>query len=220
VKLLDASVRVAAVAEVLAQAPSTPESWLSASELARARRLRVPGRHQHYLAGHWLARMQLGQWLDCPPAAVALLERDNLPPQIVDAPLQLSLSHSGDWIACALSPAPIGIDLEQRGRGPQLQRFADLLLAVDEVPGSLDDDTLLQRWVSKEALIKRDCGSALPAQLAAIRLQACSAEHADIELLSTASFHLAVASPLPWRVQLREAVAQRQHWRDLATAAD
>ncbi len=202
---------VAAVEDVLRELPAPPESWLSPGEWARAQRLRVPSRHRHYLAGHWLARMQLGRLLDRDPARCLLVEREHLPPQVLDAPLQLSLSHSGDWIACALSTAAIGIDLEQRGRGPQLRTFAHLLVADGETPGELDDDTLLQRWVVKEALIKRDCGSALPQHLASIHLQPCGQDDAEIELLSTASFHLAVAGEPPFDLELSG--ARRQHWR-------
>jgi 4'-phosphopantetheinyl transferase len=202
---------VSGVAEIMAQTPATPESWLSPTELARARRLRVPGRYQHFLAGHWLARLQLARLLDRDPASCVLIERENLPPQVAEAPLQLSLSHSGDWIACALSPAAIGIDLEQLGRGPQLRSFSKLLVAQGEAPGRLDDDTLLQRWVLKEALIKRDCGSALPQHLAAIQLQRCEQRAAEVELLSTASFHLAVATARPFDLVLPE--ARRQYWR-------
>ena len=214
VKLPVTSVAVAAVADVLAQAPAAPESWLSPSEWARAQRLRVPSRHRQYLAGHWLARLQLGRLLDRDPAECVLIEREHLPPQVLDAPLQLSLSHSGNWIACALSPAAIGIDLEERGRGPQLRTFAHLLVAEEESPGELDDDTLLQRWVLKEALIKRDCGSALPQYLASILLQPCRQDDAEIELLSTTSFHLAVACVAPFDLELSG--AQRQHWRVLS----
>ncbi|MGE4069932.1 MAG: 4'-phosphopantetheinyl transferase superfamily protein [Lysobacterales bacterium] len=206
---------VAAVEDVLRELPAPPESWLSPSEWVRAQRLRVPSRHRHYLAGHWLARLQLGRLLDRDPARCVLVEREHLPPQVLDAPLQLSLSHSGDWIACALSPAAIGIDLEQRGRGPQLRSFAHLLAADGETAGDLSDDTLLQRWVLKEALIKRDCGSALPDLLAAIRLVPCAAADASVELLSTNSYELAVASPQPWHIEMSKPVLDRQCWLDL-----
>jgi len=214
VKLPLTSVRVAAVADVLAQAPAAPESWLSPSEWARTQRLRVPSRHRHYLAGHWLARLQLGRLLDRDPTRCVLIEREHLPPQVLDAPLQLSLSHSGDWIACALSPVAIGIDLEQRGRGPQLRTFAHLLVAEGESPDELDDDTLLQRWVLKEALIKRDCGSALPDTLAAIRLVRCAASDASVELLSSHRYQLAVASSPPWHIEMSSPVLGRQNWLD------
>lgn len=207
-----ARVAVAAVSSVLSALPSSPEAWMSPSELARAARLRAPQRHQHYLAGHWLARLQLAQWLGGEPMHYTLIERDNLPPLIADQPLRLSLSHSGDWIACAISSAPIGIDLEQLGRGAQLRRFAHLLPAEGESEDELDDDHLLQRWVLKEAVIKRDCGMALPQQLMAVRLRACTEADARISLLSTSPFHLAIASAEPWTLDSPEDISQHQYW--------
>lgn len=203
---------VARVADVLAQAPPGAETWLSASEYARLQRLRVSARRDHYLAGHWLLRQLLATHCGGAPEAWSLRERDGLPPQIDGSALNASLSHSGDWIAAALSPSAIGIDLEQRGPRPALERFPELLLADDDVPGTLDNDALLQRWVVKEALIKRDHGNALPEQLAALRIRR-SAGAADVELLSSADFHLGVAAMSPRTLTLPVPVIARQHWK-------
>lgn len=215
-----ARVAVARVSAVLSGQPSSLQSWMSDSELARAARLRVPERHQHYLAGHWLARMQLARWLGGEPAHYPLIERDNLPPLIADHALKLSLSHSGDWIACAFAITPVGIDLEQLGRGAQLRGVAELLPAEGEFAHDLDDDSLLQRWVLKEAVIKRDCGMALPQQLKALQLRACVQVDASVALLSTAQFHLGIACAEPWTLDSPEPTIQRhQYWRELAVPA-
>lgn len=214
-----ARVAVARVSAVLSGQPPSLQSWMTESELARAARLRVPQRHQHYLAGHWLARMQLARWLGGKPEHYPLIERDDLPPLIADHALKLSLSHSGDWIACAFATTPIGIDLEQLGRGAQLRGFAELLPADGEFAHDLDDDNLLQRWVLKEAVIKRDCGMALPQQLKALQLRACAEDEARVSLLTTAQFHLAIASAEPWTVDSPEPIQRHQYWRELAVPA-
>jgi 4'-phosphopantetheinyl transferase len=106
--------------------------------------------------------------------------------------LRLSISHSADWVAAAVADVPIGIDLEQRPRA--LDACVEALLREPgEAPGSIDADALLQRWVAKEAWIKRDAGSALPARLERLRLAAAPCERADVRIDSHPAFHLAVA---------------------------
>ena len=213
-----ARIQVAPVAQILSRAPSALDTWLSASEQSRLARLKVPNRRQQFLSGHWLARCLLSQHFGQPPSAWQLIERTNLPPAVLGfADVQLSLSHSGDWIAAAISSAAIGIDLEQRRARDGLLSFQHLLLAQDEALDSLDLDQLLQRWVAKEAWIKRQHGSALPEQLAELKLLPASPASATVQLYSTAAFHLAItaqAMPLDWHVDLAEnAVLQMAYWR-------
>jgi len=68
-----------------------------------------------------------------------------------------------------------------------------LLRNIDEVAGSLDADELLQRWVAKEAWIKRNADSALPARLKSINLRMTMREYADVCIDSNAAFHFALA---------------------------
>lgn len=189
----EARVVVRRIEAVLASAPPASE-WLSPCEQARAAAMRAPSRHAQYLAGHWLLRTLLALAHGGDPRDYPLLERDNQPPAVAGAALCTALSHGGDWIAAAISLAPIGIDLEPRTPRPALRRLQHLLLNPDEPPDSLDDDALLQRWVIKEALIKRDHGSALPETLAAIRVHPAQVvAAADVRVWTTADFHLAVA---------------------------
>lgn len=188
-----ARVVVRRIDAVLASAPP-PGDWLSPSEQARAAAMRAPARHAQYLAGHWLLRTLLARAHGGDPRDYPLRERDNQPPAVAGAALCTALSHGGDYIAAAVSAAAIGIDLEPRTPRPALRRLQHLLLNPGEPPDSLDDDALLQRWVIKEALIKRDHGSALPETLAAIRVYPAQAvAAADVRLWTTADFHLAVA---------------------------
>jgi phosphopantetheinyl transferase len=123
-----------------------------------------------------------------------LLERKSQPPQVHgygDA-LKVSISHTRDWIAAAVATVAIGIDLEQRPRrlDPAIE---PLLRNADEAPGSLSPDELLQRWVAKEAWIKRNIDSALPARLKSLQLRATLREHADVFIDSNAAFHFGLA---------------------------
>lgn len=220
-----ARIQVARIEQVLADAPGALESWLSNSELARLDRLKIQNRRDQYLSGHWLVRGLLSAQFGRAPNRWPLVERLNLPPAVLDFDfLQLSISHSGGWIAAAISNAAIGIDLEQRRERAGLMRFQHLLLAQDELPDSLDSDQLLQRWVAKEAWVKRHHGSALPEQLAEIKLLPAEPETASVQLRSTAAFHLAItaqATHTVWQIDLAQnEILQTAYWRVCHSTAE
>jgi len=189
-------VRIACTAELLTALPVDPARWLSPSELQRLQRLQQAGRRDHYLAGHWLLRCLLAEVDQGDPAAYQLEDRPSLPPRAMDlsCDLHCTLSHSGDWIAAAIADQPIGIDIEQRWPArDSLRGFQQILLAEGEAEHSLDSDQLLQRWVLKEAWIKRHHGSALPDQLARISLRSCAADQANLILVSSTELHFALS---------------------------
>ena len=201
-------VEVASVARVLADAPERHEGWLSESERARLDGLRHPARRDQYRAGHWLARGVLARARGGVPVQWRLLERKGLPPAVHGyEAVRVSISHAGDWVAVAVAEVPIGIDLELRARVLDAA-LEPLLRNADEAPGALDADALLQRWVAKEAWIKRDAGSALPARIERLHLREVPRAAADVRIDSHAGFHvaLAVAAACPVRWQCDEAL--------------
>jgi 4'-phosphopantetheinyl transferase len=200
-----AHVGVALVARVLDDVPASPADWLSESELARLATLRHAGRRDQYLAGHWLARQLLLRRFDAP---CVLLERRSLPPAVQghEATRHVSISHGADWIAAAASDVAIGIDLEQRPRVLDAA-IAPLLLEPGEALGDVDADTLLRRWVAKEAWLKRGCGKALPERLRQLRLGSVAPAQADVVVGTHAAWHLAVAVAPGSRVELPAGLA-------------
>jgi 4'-phosphopantetheinyl transferase len=189
--------RVARITEVLATLQREPYGWLSPGEQLRLQRLQVESRRDQYLSGHWLVRCLLAEQHGGDPKDWALEERPSLPPAVIghEDDIHLSLSHSADWIAAAVSSAPIGIDIEQRHPPREaLHRFEHLLLAEGETPGTLNTDELLQRWVVKEAWIKQHHGSALPDQLTKLALRRCDSGNAQLRLFASESVLLAIAT--------------------------
>ena len=189
-----AFVEIARTAEVLARMATPYSMWLSDSEQTRLATLKVEARRDHYIAGHWLVRELLSQAFGEAPSHWSLQERKSLPPRIINGneKLRLSISHSGDWIAAAIAHVAIGIDIEQRPR--QLDASIEsLLLNPGEAAGSLGNDALLQRWVAKEAWIKTQGESALPARLKQLHLHPASAEFASVSLYNNDAFHFALA---------------------------
>lgn len=94
-------------------------------------------------------------------------------PYLTGCRLYVSLSHSGDMVACAVSSAPVGIDIEHiRPVKPNLihrvcvTEEADYVLAGSILPEGqpCDDPTVLRRffeiWTGKEAYFKK-CGTGI-----------------------------------------------------------
>ena len=101
-------------------------------------------------------------------------------------------TNAVDWVAAAIANVAIGIDIEQRPR--QLDASIEsVLLNHGEAAGSLGNDALLQRWVAKEAWIKAQGESALPARLKQLQLHPATAEFANVSLHSNEAFHFALA---------------------------
>ncbi|MBC3919843.1 4'-phosphopantetheinyl transferase superfamily protein [Undibacterium sp. CY18W] len=91
-------------------------SWLGPTELQRYQRFVRPERQRQFLLGRILLRQSLSQLLDVPVSALQLTECPGNAPQLdfpVCPDLGFSLSHSGNWVACALSASTrLGLDIE------------------------------------------------------------------------------------------------------------
>ena len=107
---------VVSLPEVEARLPGPDTAWLTAGEDLRLQAIAAALRRRQYLAGHWLLReMAAEAFGDAPPAW--RFETDEDPrPRLRHADgrrLWASLSHSGEQLAAAIAPAPVGLDLER-----------------------------------------------------------------------------------------------------------
>jgi len=88
-----------------------------------------------------------------PEIAVA----DGGKPHFLGSKLHFSISHSKSHAFCVLSPVPVGIDGEEKGRKINL-RLADKILSPAErlryEAAPEKADALLRLWVLKEASVK------------------------------------------------------------------
>lgn len=93
------------------------EAWLSEGETARPARFVRAQRRRQFVAGRALLRQLLAPHLGCRPGQIDLIERPGQPPLLGSGTRgpYFSLSHSGPWIACAISSStPLGLDIEYR----------------------------------------------------------------------------------------------------------
>jgi 4'-phosphopantetheinyl transferase len=81
-------------------------------------------------------------------------------PWVVGGALQLSLAHAGDWILCAASLDPVGVDVEVlSGPAPStavLRRYLSPgeQASIEALPPSERAGAFLRLWVRKEAVVK------------------------------------------------------------------
>jgi 4'-phosphopantetheinyl transferase len=91
-------------------------AWLDESETERLARFQRAIRRRQFLAGRVLARLALGHVLGGEPSVIRLQDRPGSAPLLM-SPLTpaagFSISHSGRWVACAVSSgSKLGLDIE------------------------------------------------------------------------------------------------------------
>ena len=108
-------------------------------------------------------RAVLSRYAGIAPQALHFAEGEHGKPQLlgVARPLQFNLSHSGDWLACAVTGgAPVGVDLElcnpDRVSMRVVRRFfrEEEFDALESCDGRLLADRFYDFWTLKEAAVK------------------------------------------------------------------
>jgi 4'-phosphopantetheinyl transferase len=118
--------------------------WLSASELARYQRIARNERQRQFLVGRLLLRYSLIRYLAIPPACIRLKEKIRQAPSLkitgIEPPPYFSISHSGNWVACACSDlVPLGLDIELHDARRNLDAISQHTFQPDDI-----------EWLSKQ----------------------------------------------------------------------
>ena len=143
---------------------ATGLGWLNDAERLRHERFVRAERRRQFVAGRVLLRMALGELLGVAPHAVKLTERPGNAPALAfpERPcLGLSISHSGQWVACAVSPdGPVGLDIERIDPARDVVAIAEQAFGSEEA-GRLQfldpaarADAFYRMWCRYEANIK------------------------------------------------------------------
>lgn len=163
------ALRTGSVMAFAAMAPPVSR-WMSPDELSRLAAMRARARAEQFAAGRWLARRLLAVTFGGEAAEWTLTAGEDAPPLAthtggaVGTPVFLSLAHSGDHLACAVSDMPVGIDIEEI----QPRKHLDTLIeattteaeraALPELLADSDEaarlEAFFQLWTLKEAWIK------------------------------------------------------------------
>ncbi|MES3024164.1 MAG: 4'-phosphopantetheinyl transferase superfamily protein [Pseudomonadota bacterium] len=170
--------------------------WLGASERERLGLFVRRERQRQFLIGRVLLRRMLGRVLDVDPGSVRLLERHGQAPQLAMAGLEavgFSLSHSGPWVACAVSAdTALGLDIELRKPARDLSALAAQAFDADENawlaarPQAHRVRDFYRLWSTKEARFKLHAPSA----------QCFAPEHAELAVALCSAQPLARAPAL------------------------
>lgn len=204
--------------------PGPALDWLGAAERLRLSGITAPRRRAQFIAGRWLARQSLarragGCWRD-----YALSAPDCGAPQLLAWPAQagaaqwhFSLSHSGDWLACAVAPYPVGVDVECCTRVRDFQALNGWLHTPAALHGWAARTAQQQQawfyaqWALKEAWFKQTAAArpAVPAAVPALsalraaQFTRCKAENSSAMLGQNRALVLALCPATP----------ERLHWQ-------
>lgn len=139
-------------------------AWLNEAERLRHARFVRAERRRQFVAGRVLLRRALGTLLGVAPREVILDERPGNAPALAfpcRPGLGLSISHSGGWVACAVSlSGPVGLDIERIDPGRDVLAIAGQAFGAGEAERlrALDPagrvHAFYRMWCRHEAHIK------------------------------------------------------------------
>lgn len=139
---------------------TAPAQWLTPTETARLQTLGTTARRDTFLAGRWLARQAVQQWLGA-DRLPALTVADSGACHVAEAAgVFVSISHSAGRVACAVAAVPVGVDVESLTRPRDHLALADTVYSAAQrqqlatLPPDARAEPFLQAWTLKEAWLK------------------------------------------------------------------
>jgi 4'-phosphopantetheinyl transferase len=160
---------------LLREAPE-PTKWLSPEELQRLDGMRSSRRRGQFVAARWQARRLLASVFGGSPADWPLDAAPDSPPTLpARSDLHLSISHSADWTACAVSFEAVGLDIEAPRPGRDIAGLAQVCCTPSEVAlmqAAPDREAIFYSlWTAKEAWLKRRREWMAPSRLRQLELR-------------------------------------------------
>jgi phosphopantetheinyl transferase len=206
------------------------QPWLGAQERQRLSGITSPRRREQFLAGRWLARHCLADMLGGDWRGYELSAPEEGRPEVVAckagaAPACFfSISHSADWLACAVATFRVGLDIEFTARERDVAALIELTCSEAEqrqMRGLSARDlkrAFHARWSLKEAWIKQS-GEPLPG-MSGIPFEPCErGDVADAVVMQGDTLVVAVAPVTPAALRLSGLLADTLEvsaWRHTA----
>ncbi|MEK4323543.1 4'-phosphopantetheinyl transferase superfamily protein [Bacillus sp. FSL K6-3221] len=133
--------------------------FVSAEKRAAAERFRFLIDARRTLLGEVLVRQTIHDMYELPMDEIVFETEGNGKPVVRQLPsFHFNLSHSGDWVVCAVDDAPVGIDIEEIK--PIDLAIAKRFFSADEYqdllsqPAERQEAYFFHLWSMKEAFIK------------------------------------------------------------------
>lgn len=161
---MSVAVRLARYRSAYSEACEAGLDFFSDSERQRHATFAASARREQFTAARWLMRCLLVDLHGGVPAQWQLSAEASTAPRVIAPsalPLHIGLSHSGDWVACAVANAPVGIDLETTTRARKVGPLARQACTPDEQRLLLEMksheqlDAFYRMWTLKEAWLKQ-----------------------------------------------------------------
>jgi 4'-phosphopantetheinyl transferase len=137
---------------------------LSSEEQQRAARFRISEARHRFILARVMLRHQLGKEIGIAPESVFFATGKHGKPRLdipgADQPPHFNLTHSGGFVALAISDGEVGIDIENLRPVSTAQRLAQRFFSpeerkhVFELDGEARDRAFLRIWTQKEAYLK------------------------------------------------------------------
>ncbi len=135
-------------------------AWLDSRERERYARLVSDELKQRYLVAHAGLRRLLASYCNCDPSEVQYKTSPTGKPSLVNDALQFNLSHTGAFVAVAVSTDEVGIDIEQLRSVSDVDALAARHFTTSEreglagSPRASATHDFFRIWTRKEAVLK------------------------------------------------------------------
>ena len=131
--------------------------YLSDDEKERSTRFVRESDAARFRAGRSWARRLIANQLGIPPAELLLTSGPHGKPEVPGNPINFNVTHTAEEIWLAVSPGPVGIDLELPPDGNLAPLFRQIAAPdewLDGVAAGITTERFLVLWTAKEAVLK------------------------------------------------------------------
>lgn len=129
---------------------------LSDREQEKAGRIFIQKDKERYAVSKFCLRTILSLCLNKAPQEIEFIFHEHKKPTVKD--IEFNISHTGDYVLIAISPKPVGIDIEYLNTEFDFQSILDITFSKKEIDfigkKNINPANFYAMWTRKEALLK------------------------------------------------------------------